>query len=40
MISKMLGAPFGGTMFGGHQGFEFVAPRLISPPNAGGGLGM
>ncbi len=39
MISSTLGAPFGGTMLGGHQGLELVAFSLITPPNFGGGGG-
>ena len=39
MINRMFGAPSGGTTVGGHQGFDWAAFRLISPPNgnAGGG---
>jgi hypothetical protein len=39
MISKMLGAPFGGTTRAGHQGVEFLALSSITPPNfeVGGG---
>src|SRR5262245_3283256 len=36
MISRTFGAPLGGTTLGGHQGFEFFASSLISPPNIGG----
>jgi hypothetical protein len=38
-MSSTLGAPLGGTMRGGHQGFESTALGLITPPNfsAGGG---
>jgi hypothetical protein len=39
MISTMFGAPFGGTTRGGHQGFDWAALRLISPPNGCGGCG-
>ena len=39
MISSTFGAPFGGTTVGGHQGFEFLASRLMVPPNAGGAAG-
>src|SRR5712691_1871103 len=39
MISSTLGAPFGGTTVGGQYGLDCSAPRLISPPNFGGGLG-
>src|SRR5882672_11331972 len=39
MMSRMLGAPFGGTMRGGHQGVESLALSLITPPNFGGGAG-
>ena len=35
----MLGAPLGGTMRGGHQGVEFRASSLITPPNFGAGGG-
>jgi hypothetical protein len=34
-----LGAPFGGTMRGGHQGSEPLRVSLITPPNFGGGAG-
>ena len=39
MIRRTLGAPLGGTMRGGHQGFESTALPFITPPNfsAGGG---
>jgi hypothetical protein len=40
MISSTLGAPLGGTMFGGHHGLESVAFSLITPPNLGGGVGI
>src|SRR5450631_146070 len=39
MMSRMLGAPLGGTTRGGHQGVESLALSLIVPPNAGGGGG-
>src|ERR1700690_485560 len=39
MMSKILGAPFGGTTRGGHQGVESLALSLITPPNFGGGAG-
>src|SRR5271168_3035267 len=39
MISNTLGAPAGGTTRGGHQGLEFLALSLITPPNAGGAGG-
>src|ERR1044071_5381472 len=39
MISNTLGAPFGGTTRGAHQGFDSEAFSLISPPNAAGGRG-
>src|SRR5438093_10117292 len=35
MMSKMLGAPLGGTMRGAHQAFDWRAPSLITPPNFG-----
>src|SRR5208337_2126474 len=37
MISSTLGAPFGGTTRGGHQGVDSVAFSLITPPNPGSG---
>ena len=40
MISKMLGAPFGGTTWGCQKGVELRASRLIVPPNAPGGGGI
>src|SRR5688500_177331 len=40
MISSTLGAPLGGTMFGGQPGVESAAVRLILPANGGGGFGM
>ena len=33
MINSTLGAPVGGTTFGGHQGVDSGAVRLIVPPN-------
>ena len=39
MMSKMLGAPLGGTTRGGHQGFEPATVRSILPPNFGSGGG-
>src|SRR3990172_4350713 len=34
-MRSTLGAPLGGTVRGGHQGFDSAAVWLISPPNAG-----
>ena len=39
MMSSTLGAPFGGTMRGGHQGFNSEAFSSITPPNFGSGGG-
>jgi len=39
IISSTLGAPLGGTMRGAHQGLDWSAPSLISPPNFGSGAG-
>ena len=39
MMSRTLGAPFGGTTRGGHQGFDSEALSLITPPNFGSGGG-
>ena len=39
MISRKLGAPFGGTTRGGHQGLDSSASSLITPPNSGAGGG-
>ncbi len=39
MISRTLGAPFGGTTRGGHQAFDFRASSLMTPPNSGSGGG-
>jgi hypothetical protein len=35
MISKMFGAPLGGTTPGGHHGVDCSALRSISPSNGG-----
>src|SRR6185369_10816407 len=40
MMSRTLGAPFGGTTRGAHHGFDSDAFSLISPPNAAGGGGI
>src|SRR5271170_3321153 len=39
MISRMLGAPAGGTIRGGHHDFDWAAFRLIVPPNGRSGAG-
>jgi hypothetical protein len=39
MMSRTLGAPFGGTTRGGHQGVDSEAFSLMSPPNFGSGGG-
>src|SRR5208283_4073295 len=39
MMSKMLGAPLGGTTRGGHHGVESLALSLITPPNGSCGGG-
>jgi hypothetical protein len=39
MISRMFGAPFGGTTSSGQYGFDWVALVLISPLNCCGGGG-
>src|SRR6476660_4372144 len=39
MMSRMFGAPLGGTTVGGHHGLESVAVSLITPPNCGSGGG-
>src|SRR5262249_49344387 len=39
MISKTLGAPFGGTTVGGQNGLESFASKLIVPPKGGAGGG-
>src|SRR4029450_13982675 len=38
-MSRMLGAPLGGTTVGGHHDLESVAVSLITPPNFGSGGG-
>src|SRR5208283_4518224 len=40
MMSRMLGAPLGGTMRGGHHAFDSAALSLITPPNFAGGGGI
>src|SRR6185295_15089219 len=39
MITRTFGAPFGGTMRGGHHAFDSVAFSSITPPNFGSGGG-
>ena len=39
MMSRMLGAPLGGTTRGGQYGVESLASSLITPPNGNGGGG-
>jgi len=39
MINNTLGAPFGGTTRGAHQGLDSEAFSLITPPNFDGGGG-
>src|SRR5271166_3736408 len=39
MISRMLGAPAGGTILGGHHDFDWAAFRLMVPPNGRAGAG-
>ena len=39
MISRMFGAPFGGTTRGAHPYFDCSAPSLITPLNFGSGGG-
>src|SRR5277367_1360479 len=39
MIRRMLGAPAGGTIRGGHHDFDRSAFRLIVPPNGRSGAG-
>src|SRR5271166_3579962 len=39
MISRMLGAPAGGTIRGGHHDFDWAAFRLMVPPNGSSGAG-
>ncbi|WP_354548989.1 hypothetical protein [Kaistia defluvii] len=40
MISRMFGAPAGGTTVGGQNGFELGASKLIVPPKGSGGAGI
>src|SRR4029453_18220400 len=40
MISSTLGAPLGGTMFGGQPGLESAVVRPILPANGAGGAGI
>src|SRR5262249_32526218 len=39
MMSRMFGAPFGGTTRGGHHGFDWSAFRSTFPPNGRSGPG-
>jgi hypothetical protein len=39
MMSKTLGAPFGGTTRGAHHGVDCEALSSITPPNFGSGGG-
>jgi hypothetical protein len=39
IMSNTLGAPFGGTTRGGHQGVDSEAFSSITPPNFGAGGG-
>jgi len=39
MMSRMLGAPVGGTTRGGHHGFENSTSPLMTPPNFETGAG-
>ncbi len=39
MMSRTLGALFGGRTRGAHHGFDCSAPSLITPPNFGSGGG-
>src|SRR5262249_11374885 len=39
MMRSTLGAPLGGTTWGGQYGFDWLACRFITPPNFGGGGG-
>src|SRR6266571_6109028 len=39
MMSRMLGACLGGTMRGAHQGSDWRALSLMTPPNFGSGGG-
>src|SRR5262249_40082142 len=38
-MSSTFGAPCGGTTFGGQEGVEVNASRVITPPNGAGGFG-
>src|SRR6266487_1291871 len=40
MMSRMLGAPLGGTTRGGQYGVESLTLSLITPPNGIGGGGI
>src|SRR6266480_3807266 len=40
MMSRMFGAPLGGTTRGGQYGLESVAASLITPPKGMGGGGI
>src|SRR6266576_1223116 len=40
MMSRMFGAPLGGTTRGGQYGLESVAASFITPPNGSGGGGI
>src|SRR5437588_5236612 len=40
MMSRMFGAPLGGTTRGGQYGLESVAASFITPPNGIGGGGI
>ena len=39
MISSTFGVSFGGTMRGAHQGVDWSASSLMTPPNFGSGGG-
>lgn len=39
MIRSTFGAPLGGATLGDHHGLDWVAFKLISPPNFAGGDG-
>src|ERR1700748_1812465 len=39
MMRSTFGGPFGGTTWAGQYGFDWLASRLIWPPNFGGGGG-
>ena len=39
MINSTLGAPFGSTIRGAHQGLDCKAPLLITPPKGRSGAG-